>query len=106
MGKKPNCFPPNLVWCSVTVNLGKLMTIARSGIYIDNKIAILVHSCAFFTCWYAYELATGGSVGVWLTDLDWKMRVKVIAQQVFISLVSKKIKMKNLFDKTVYHKFN
>ena len=64
------------------------------------------HSCAFFTCWYAYELATGGSMGIWPTDLDWKMRVKVIAQQVFISIVSKKIKMKNLFDKTVYHKFN
>jgi len=63
------------------------------------------HSCAFFTCWYAYELATGGSVGIWPTDLDWKMRVKVIAQQVFISLVSKKIKMKNLFVDTVYHKF-
>ncbi len=44
-------------------------------------------------------------MGIWPTDLDWNMRVKVIAQQVFISLVSKKIRMKNLFVDTVYHKF-
>ena len=47
------------------------------------------HSCAFFTCWYAYQLAIGGSVGTWPTNIHWPSRVKDISTDVMISLVSR-----------------
>ncbi len=49
------------------------------------------HSCALFTCWYAYQLATGGSVATWPAKIDWPSRVKLIAECMFISLVDRKL---------------
>ncbi len=49
------------------------------------------HSCAFFTCWYAYQLATGGSLEAWSADIDWKSRVEKIKECVYISLVDRKV---------------
>jgi hypothetical protein len=33
----------------------------------------------FLTCWYAYQLATGGALEMWPTNIDWQSRVKQIA---------------------------
>jgi Ulp1 family protease len=52
------------------------------------------HSCAFFTCWYAYQLATGGSLETWATNISWKQRVFDISHHIFVSLVERKITMK------------
>jgi Ulp1 family protease len=49
------------------------------------------HSCAFFTCWYAYQLALGKSVECWATNISWKKRVKVMSTNIYVSLVNKEI---------------
>jgi hypothetical protein len=51
------------------------------------------HYCAYFTCWHAYQLATGRSLETWPTNIDWQNRVKDISHNIFISLVNRKISM-------------
>jgi hypothetical protein len=49
------------------------------------------HSCAFFTCWYFYQLVTGGSIEPW--EGDWENKISKIAEDVFVSLVNRKVCM-------------
>ncbi len=49
------------------------------------------HSCAFFTCWYFYQLVTGGSLKTW--EGDWNDRIATIPEDIFISLVNRKVCM-------------
>jgi hypothetical protein len=48
------------------------------------------HSCAFFLCWYAFQLSAGRSISVWL-DKEWCSETELISESVFISLIEKKI---------------
>jgi Ulp1 family protease len=49
------------------------------------------HNCAFFTCWYAYQLATNNPITPW--DGDWDGKVKTIRRNVMNSLVTRFIAM-------------
>ncbi len=48
------------------------------------------HSCAFFVCWYVFQLSAGLSISVWL-DKEWSSETEVISKTVFISLIEKKL---------------
>jgi len=50
------------------------------------------HSCGFFVCWYAYQLASGLSLSKW-TNCKWAKEIERISENVMISLIEKKILM-------------
>jgi hypothetical protein len=45
------------------------------------------HSCAFFTCWYACQLARQGSIGVWMDS--WEDRISGISRKIMMSLIER-----------------
>jgi hypothetical protein len=47
-------------------------------------------SCGFLTCWYAYQLATGGSVDVW-EEGEWDSKIANIKESVMLSLLRRSI---------------
>jgi hypothetical protein len=47
------------------------------------------HSCAFFTCWYFYQLVTGGSIEPW--EGDWDSKTASISEDIMVSLVNHKL---------------
>ena len=63
----------------------------NNGYNINIQRQLDSHSCAFFTCWYAYQLATGGSLETWSTNIDWRSRVEKIAECVYVSIVDRKV---------------
>jgi hypothetical protein len=62
--------------------------------YHDAKVQRQVdsHSCAFFTCWYAYELASGGSIEPWTGDSHTAI-IESISEKIFVSIIERKILM-------------
>jgi len=48
------------------------------------------HSCAFFVCWYAHQLAAERSISVWM-EKQWSTEIETISENVVISLIEKKI---------------
>jgi Ulp1 family protease len=63
----------------------------NNGYNVNIQRQLDSHSCAFFTCWYAYQLATGGSLETWSTNIDWRSRVEKIAECVYVSIVDRKV---------------
>jgi hypothetical protein len=53
------------------------------------------YSCAFFTCWYAYQLASGSPIT--MCEDDWSARTVGISLKIMASLVSGRL-VDNLFD--------
>jgi len=53
------------------------------------------YSCAFFTCWYAYQLASGSPITMW--EDDWSARTAKISLKIMASLVSGRL-TDNLFN--------
>ncbi len=69
------------------ISLGQWKTI----IGLQSKGRMIQNSCAFFTCWYFYQLVTGGNLKTW--EGDWTNRIATIAEDIFISLVNQNVSM-------------
>ena len=62
---------------------------------VDNTTANIQRqtdlvNCGWFTCWYAYQIATNKSVAKWL-GCDYDKEVRAIKKNIMLSLVDKKI---------------
>jgi hypothetical protein len=49
------------------------------------------HSCAAFTCWYAYQLSHNFSIATWTSD--WGETIKEITENIFISLIQRNVSL-------------
>ena len=75
---------PNIKW-SINNHQGDRLVQCQN----DN------YSCAFFTCWYAYQLASGSPITMW--EDDWSARTAKISLKIMASLVSGRL-TDNLFN--------
>ena len=64
-------------------------------VVVDNTTANIQRqmdlvNCGWFTCWYAYQIATNKSVAKWL-GCDYDKEIRAIKKNIMLSLVDKKI---------------
>jgi Ulp1 family protease len=64
-------------------------------VVVDNTTANIQRqmdlvNCGWFTCWYAYQIATNNSVAKWLGS-NYEKEVRAIKKNIMLSLVDKKI---------------